>query len=157
MVRQPPVSTRTDTLFPYTTFFRYREGSGREPGWVVGAAVAGLGRSAAWGGPGPLVVEADESDGTFLAVGAHDAVVTNLEADHLEHWGSEAALREAFERFVGSLPGAAVLCVDDPGAAALVAAAVHPITYGTAESAGYRIVRSEEHTSELQSLMRISY
>src|SRR3546814_11475853 len=75
-----------------------------------------------------------------LAVGAHDAVVTNLEADHLEHWGSEAALREAFERFVGSLPGAAVLCVDDPGAAALVAAAVHPITYGTAESAGYRIV-----------------
>src|SRR3546814_19803672 len=82
------------------------EGSGREPGWVVGAAVAGLGRSAAWGGPGPLVVEADESDGTFLAVGAHDAVVTNLEADHLEPWGSAAALREAFERFVGSLPGA---------------------------------------------------
>src|SRR3546814_10315842 len=74
------------------------EGSGRGPGWVVGAAVAGLGRSAAWGGPGPLVVEADESDGTFLAVGAHDAVVTNLEADHLEHWGSEAALREALDR-----------------------------------------------------------
>src|SRR3546814_1474617 len=122
------------------------EGSGRGPGWVVGAAVAGLGRSAAWGGPGPLVVEADESDGTFLAVGAHDAVVTNLEAAPLEHWGSEAALREAFESFVGSLPGAAVLCVDVPGDAAFVAADVHPITY-----------RSEEPASELQSLMHISY
>src|SRR3546814_10396366 len=73
------------------------EGSGREPGWVVGAAVAGLGRSAAWGGPGPLVVEADESDGPFLAVGGHEAGVNNLEADHLEHWGSAAALREAVE------------------------------------------------------------
>ena len=42
-------------------------GAGREPGWVVGAGIAHLGTSAAWGGPGPLVVEADESDGTFLS------------------------------------------------------------------------------------------
>src|SRR3546814_18483029 len=102
------------------------EGSGREPGWVVGAAVSGLGRSAAWGGPGPLVVEADESDGTFLAVGAHDAVVTNREAAHLEPWGREAALREAFEGFVGSCPGAGGLCLDGRGGPDRVPGGVPP-------------------------------
>jgi UDP-N-acetylmuramate--alanine ligase len=114
-------------------------GVGVQPGWVVGATVAGLGCSARWGGQGPLVVEADESDGTFLALGADAAVVTNLEPDHLEHWGGEAALRSAFERFVASLTGPAVLCADDPGSAALVPAAAHPVTYGTSESAEVRI------------------
>ena len=69
------------------------EATSRKPGWVVGAGVAGLGRSAAWGGDWPLVVEADESDGTFLSLGAHAAIVTNLEADHLEHWGGFPAPR----------------------------------------------------------------
>src|SRR5690606_33816239 len=68
-------------------------GAGREPGWVVGARVVGLGRSAAWGGEGPLVVEADESDGTFLHLGAGSAIVTNVEPDHLDNWGGEARLR----------------------------------------------------------------
>jgi UDP-N-acetylmuramate--alanine ligase len=121
------------------------QAGGVQPGWVVGASVAGLGCSARWGGPGPLVVEADESDGTFLALGAESAIVTNLEPDHLEHWGDEHALRAAFERFVAGLPGPAVLCLDDPGAAALVAAAAHPVTYGTSEAADLRItdVRAE--------------
>lgn len=110
-------------------------GVGAEPGWVVGAGVAGLGASARWGAAGPLVVEADESDGTFLALDAHAAIVTNLEPDHLEHWGGEQALREAFERFVGALPGPAVLCLDDPGSAALVPSASDPVTYGTSASA----------------------
>ena len=74
--------------------------SGRDPGYVVGAAIANLGGSAAWGGSGPLVVEADESDGTFLALGATAAVVTNVEPDHLENWGGEEALRDGFRRFV---------------------------------------------------------
>jgi UDP-N-acetylmuramate--alanine ligase len=113
--------------------------AGTGPGWVVGAGIAGLGTSAAWGGPGPLVVEADESDGTFLALGASAAIVTNVEADHLEHWGSEAALRQAFVDFVGALHGPAVLCLDDPGSAALVAAASHPVTYGTDPGSDYRI------------------
>jgi UDP-N-acetylmuramate--alanine ligase len=112
---------------------------GAAPGWVVGAGVAGLGASAAWGGDGPLVVEADESDGTFLALGAHAAIVTNVEADHLEHWGGEPALRQAFAEFVGALPGPAVLCLDDPGSAALVRAAAQPVTYGTDPASDYRI------------------
>ena len=118
-------------------------GAGTDPGWVVGARVGGLGASADWGGGGPLVVEADESDGTFLALGAHAAIVTNVEPDHLEHWGGEAALRQGFTDFVAALPGPAVLCLDDPGAAALVAAASQPCTYGTTAGADYEIADVE--------------
>ncbi|MEO6317711.1 MAG: Mur ligase family protein, partial [Acidimicrobiales bacterium] len=102
-------------------------------------SVAGLGRSAAWGGDGPLVVEADESDGTFLALGAEAAIVTNVEPDHLEHWGGVEQLRAAFRDFVGALSGPAVLCLDDAGSAALVASAVRPVTYGTSPASDYRI------------------
>ena len=115
------------------------EEAGTAPGWVVGAGIAGLGSSASWGGTGPLVVEADESDGTFLAVGAHTAIVTNVEPDHLEHWGGEAELRQAFVEFVTALPGPAVLCLDDPGSAALVGVARQPVTYGTDPDSDYRI------------------
>jgi UDP-N-acetylmuramate--alanine ligase len=83
------------------------------------------------------VVEADESDGTFLALGADAGIVTNVEADHLEHWGGEAQLVAAFEQFVADLTGPVVLCLDDPGAAALVPHAAHPVTYGTAPDADY--------------------
>jgi UDP-N-acetylmuramate--alanine ligase len=115
-------------------------GAGQSPGFVVGARVAGLETNAAWGGDGPLAVEADESDGTFLSLGASDAIVTNVEPDHLEHWGGEAELRSAFERFVAALPGTAVLCADDPGAQALVDHAGRPRTYGTHPDADYRVV-----------------
>jgi UDP-N-acetylmuramate--alanine ligase len=115
-------------------------GSGRRPGWVVGASIPQLGRSAAWGGDGPLVVEADESDGTFLALGAGAAIVTNVEPDHLENWGGEAPLRDAFRRFVAALPGPAVLCIDDAGARDLALVASRPVTYGLDPSADYRVV-----------------
>jgi UDP-N-acetylmuramate--alanine ligase len=113
--------------------------SGREPGYVVGATIPQFGRSAAWGHTGPLVVEADESDGTFLALKAHAGIVTNVEPDHLENWGGEQALRHGFERFVAGLDGPAVLCTDDPGAAELVAHAREPVTYGTSADADYRL------------------
>jgi UDP-N-acetylmuramate--alanine ligase len=74
----------------------------------------------------PLVVEADESDATFLALGAGTAVVTNVEPDHLENWGGEAALRDGFRRFVAAVPGPSVLCADDEGSRRLVEAAVTP-------------------------------
>jgi UDP-N-acetylmuramate--alanine ligase len=115
-------------------------GTGRDPGWVVGAGIAHLGASAAWGGPGPLVVEADESDGTFLALGASTAVVTNVEPDHLENWGGEAALRDGFRRFVAAVPGPVVLCADDQGARDLLGAASAPVTYGLDPAADYRVV-----------------
>jgi UDP-N-acetylmuramate--alanine ligase len=114
--------------------------TGRSPGWVVGASIPQLGRSAAWGGDGPLVVEADESDGTFLALAADLALVTNVEPDHLENWGGEAALRAAFRDFVAALPGPAVLCADDAGARELAVAAGEHVTYGLDPSADYQAV-----------------
>src|SRR5262249_40575715 len=71
---------------------------------------------------GPIVVaEADESDGAFLVYRPHAALVTNVDADHLDVWGTEDAYREGFAEFVGTVDvdGVLVLCADDPGAAAL--------------------------------------
>lgn len=107
------------------------DGVGDGSGFLAGTRITGLGRNADWrSGPG-FVVEADESDGTFLRLGAHDVLVTNVEADHLSFWGTEAALVAGFERLVGEVDGTAVLCLDDPGSAALVRVASRPLTYGT--------------------------
>jgi len=115
------------------------DGVGDGAGYLAGTRITALGGNADWRtGPG-FVVEADESDGTFLRLGATDAIVTNLEADHLSYWGTEEALVDAFRRFVADLPGTAVLCLDDPGSAGLVDAARRPLTYGTDPAADVRI------------------
>jgi UDP-N-acetylmuramate--alanine ligase len=112
-------------------------GTGQAPGWVVGAPIPGLGRSSTWGGDGPLVVEADESDGTFLALPTTVALVTNVEPDHLEHWGGFEPLVAGFRRFLDAADRR-VVCADDPVAADL-AAAIGAVTYGTAAGADYRL------------------
>ncbi len=61
-----------------------------------------------------LVVEADESDGTFLTLDAEAAMLTSTEPDHLAHYGSVEALRSAFEQFVAGRPGPVVVCADEP-------------------------------------------
>ena len=115
------------------------EGVGDGSGYLAGTRITGLGRNADWRtGPG-FVIEADESDGTFLRVGATDALVTNVEADHLSYWGTEDALVEGFRSLVGGLQGAAVLCADDPGSAALAPFAPHAVTYGTDPASDLRI------------------
>ncbi len=114
-------------------------GAGDGAGYLVGTRVTGLGRNADWRtGPG-FVVEADESDGSFLRLGATDAVVTNVEADHLGYWGTEDALVAGFRELLTSLTGTAVICLDDPGSAALVGVAPSTLTYGTAADAELRI------------------
>ncbi len=118
-------------------------GLGDRPGYVVGAPVRGLGAAAAWGDPGGLlVVEADESDGSFLALTASAAVVTNVEPDHLDRWGDPAALSAAFAAFAAACSGPVVLCADDPGASSLAAALAgsgRVVTYGEHPDADYRI------------------
>ena len=107
------------------------DGVGDGAGFLAGTRITGLGRNAEWRtGPG-FTVEADESDGTFLRLGATDVVVTNVEADHLSFWGTEAALVDGFRRLVADVDGTAVLCLDDPGSAALADAASRTLTYGT--------------------------
>ena len=112
--------------------------AGARPSFVVGGDVRGLG-AARYDGGDWFVVEADESDGTFLELGAEAVVVTNREPDHLEHYGSFAALRSAFRHFLAEAPGPRVVCADDPVAREL-GAATGATTYGTSPGADYRMV-----------------
>lgn len=111
--------------------------AGMAPSFLVGGDVPGLG-SARWDEGEWFVVEADESDGTFLELGAEAVVLTSVEADHLDHHGGLQELRRAFIRFLAEAPGPRVVCVDDPGAAD-VAAGLDCITYGTSDGAHYRL------------------
>jgi UDP-N-acetylmuramate--alanine ligase len=117
-------------------------GAGLDPAYIVGGDLRDLDRGAAVGSGELLVVEADESDGTFVRLDAEAVVVTNVEPDHLEHYGGFEGLQEAFVRFVSQAPGPRVLCLDDPGSAALVrlTAELDPITYGASAGATWRIV-----------------
>lgn len=93
--------------------------AGLDPSFAIGAEVAGLGTNARTGGSELLVVEADESDGAFLVYHPAGAIVTNVDADHLDTWGTEEAYAAAFDEFVGTVGEFVVLAVDDPGAARL--------------------------------------
>ncbi len=117
-------------------------GAGLDPAYIVGGDLRDLERGAAVGSGDLLVVEADESDGTFVRLEAEAVVVTNVEPDHLEHYGGFEGLQDAFVQFVSQAPGPRVLCLDDPGSAALarLTSELDPITYGTAEGARWRIV-----------------
>ena len=110
------------------------DAAGLEPSFVIGADVGGLGGSARWTDGAWFVVEADESDGTFLAFEPEIAVVTNVEPDHLEHWGGFDALTEAFGRFLRA-GNARVVCIDDPIARDLAAGMPETLTYGLDEAA----------------------
>jgi len=85
-----------------------------------------------------MVVEADESDGTFVTLPRAAAIVTNIEPDHLEHWGGFDNLRASFVRFVTETDGPVVMGADDPIAAEL-AAETGAITFGVVEGADYRM------------------
>lgn len=91
--------------------------AGFDPGYVIGSPLAVTGRSSHLGAAPPFVVEADESDGSFLQYPAKIVVITNVEADHLDNWGSAERYREGFVSF-GSQPGVGqvVISADDAGA-----------------------------------------
>ena len=112
--------------------------AGLHPSFIIGGDIKEVGSGAAWGDGSWLVVEADESDGTFLALQPTVALVTNVEPDHLDYYGGVAAMESAFARFLAS-GAAAVVCADDPTAARLGREA-GAISYGTAEEADYQMV-----------------
>ncbi|WP_455481616.1 UDP-N-acetylmuramate--L-alanine ligase [Bartonella sp. B35(2025)] len=87
-----------------------------DPMVINGGIINDYGTNARMGGGDWMVVEADESDGTFLKLPADIAVVTNIDSEHLDHYGSFGAVREAFRQFVENVPfyGFAVLCLDHP-------------------------------------------
>src|SRR6202012_2484858 len=99
---------------------------GAEPGYVIGGVLAETGRGAEDGAGPDLVVEADESDGSFLMLSPQVAVVTNVEADHLDNYSGLDQIRAAFEAFTRRITpgGALVTCADDAGARALAVSAL---------------------------------
>ena len=115
--------------------------AGEHPSFLVGGELNEIGSGAVWDTAGDwFIVEADESDGTFLELGADAVLVTNVEPDHLEHYGSFDALVDAFERFCAGAAGPRVLCADDRETAALAARVGGCVTYGFSPQADYRIV-----------------
>lgn len=98
---------------------------GADPSFAIGGDLNESGSNAHDGTGDLFVAEADESDGAFLVYSPQAALVTNVEADHLDNYGTEEAYRAAFDVFLGRIDpdGFLVACIDDPGAADLVATA----------------------------------
>lgn len=116
---------------------------GRDPTFVVGGRVNSAGTNAKLGGSRYLVAEADESDASFLHLQPMVAVVTNIEADHMETYDFDfSRLTKTYIEFLHNLPfyGLAVMCIDDPVIRDLLVDVARPtLTYGFSEDAAYRI------------------
>jgi UDP-N-acetylmuramate--alanine ligase len=122
------------------------QGTGLDPSFAIGANVPALGVNAANGSSHVFVAEADESDGSFLNYRPQIAVVTNVEPDHLDYYGTAEAVYESFDRFTELLPadGVLVACADDAGAHALALRTrergnARVVLYGTSEAADLRL------------------
>ncbi|GEP59282.1 UDP-N-acetylmuramate--L-alanine ligase [Reyranella soli] len=120
------------------------DAGGLDPTVINGGIINAYGTNARLGGGDWMVVESDESDGSFLRLPAVIAVVTNVDPEHLDHYGTFDALRDAFVRFVENIPfyGFAVLCADHPEVQALIPriADRRIITYGTGANADIRAI-----------------
>ncbi len=120
---------------------------GLDPSFLIGGTVDGYDTNAKSGEGEYYIVEADESDGSFVHLSPYVALVTNIEADHLDHYGSLDAIYDAFRDFFALLPedGAAVVCADNPKISKL------------AESAGRRaIAYGEEGTEGADVIYRVT-
>ncbi len=133
---------KTTTTSMLTTILR---SCGADPSYVIGGILAETGLGAAAGTGEAFIAEADESDGSFLMLSPHAAVVTCIEADHLDNYQNLAEIEASFLAFARQIEagGLLVTCADDPGASALAAAAsclpVRVRTYGAADGADYRV------------------
>src|SRR5947199_6745330 len=114
-----------------------------DPTVINGGIINAYGTNARLGAGDWMVVEADESDGTFLKLPTDVAIVTNVDSEHLDHFGTFAAVQEAFIDFVANVPfyGFAVMCTDHPIVQRLVGRITHRriITYGENPQADVRL------------------
>jgi UDP-N-acetylmuramate--alanine ligase len=133
---------KTTTTSMLTTVLR---DCGADPSYVIGGILTETGLGADEGSGELFVAEADESDGSFLMLSPEAAIVTCVEADHLDNYAGLAEIETAFAAFAGRIAagGLLVACADDPGARALAAAArelpLRVRTYGESADADYRI------------------
>lgn len=120
---------------------------GLDPTVMVGGKMAALGGGARLGGGDLMIAEADESDGTFLRLNPTIAVVTNIDPEHLDYWGTFDKLLEAFVEFVNRIPfyGLSVLCLDHPHVQRILPRIQgRHVTYGVSPQADYS-VRGVKH------------
>lgn len=120
------------------------EAAGMDPTVINGGIINAYGTNARLGAGEWMVVEADESDGTFLKLPATIAVVTNIDPEHLDHYGTFDKVRDGFKQFVESIPfyGFATLCIDHPEVQAMIGRITdrRVITYGFSPQADVRAV-----------------
>ncbi len=112
-----------------------------DPTVINGGIINAYGTNTRQGAGEWMVVEADESDGSFLRLPSTVAIVTNMDPEHLDHWGTGEAMREGFRQFVSNIPfyGFAVLCVDHPDVQAMIPLLDRRIvTYGFSPQADVR-------------------
>lgn len=122
--------------------------AGVDPSFAIGSDIAGIGANSGVGTGDPFVVEADESDGSFVVYRPDVAVVTNIRDDHLDFYGTRERLRAAYDAFADSIPtgGLLVACADDEGSSALARAhsqRLRVLTYGRDVGADLRL--HDEH------------
>jgi UDP-N-acetylmuramate--alanine ligase len=120
------------------------EAGGFDPTVINGGIINAYGTNARMGEGEWMVVEADESDGTFLKLPADVAIVTNIDPEHLDHYGNFDAVRAAFKQFVENVPfyGFGVMCLDHPEVQALVSRIEDRkvVTYGANPQADVRFM-----------------
>lgn len=132
----------TTTSFTASIF----DAAGLDPTVIIGGRLNAYGTNAHLGHGDYLIAEADESDGSFLCLLPIINVVTNVDEDHLDHYGTREAIDDAFVAFMNSVPfyGINVVCGDDPGVRALLPRVKRPVmTYGFAADNALRAVPLE--------------
>lgn len=125
--------------------------AGLDPTVVVGGKVNALGSNAKLGAGDLFVAEADESDGSFLKLTPTIAVITNIDAEHLDHFGTHERVKDAFVQFANKVPfyGLCVMCIDHPHVQAILPRIDHRfVTYGVSKHANYRVTLEEQKGTE---------
>jgi UDP-N-acetylmuramate--alanine ligase len=121
------------------------EGAGFDPTVINGGIINAYGSNTRLGAGDWMVVEADESDGSFLRLPAVITIVTNMDPEHLDHWGTREAMEAGYRQFVANIPfyGFAVLCIDHPAVQQMIPALSdhRVITYGFSPQADIRAER----------------
>jgi UDP-N-acetylmuramate--alanine ligase len=136
------------------------DAGGYDPTVINGGIINAYGTNARMGASDWMVVEADESDGTFVRLPIDVALVTNIDPEHLDHYGSFDRVRDAFRQFVENVPfyGFAVMCMDHPEVQSLIGRIEdrRVITYGMSPQASVRAVdlRVEDRKTKFGVLIR---
>lgn len=127
---------------------------GRDPSFMVGGELVDLNTNAHLGEESLFVLEADEAFGTFLSLHLGGLVVTNVEPDHLDHYGTVEDLEAAFAEVAAAVTGPVVGCVDDPGVQRLAAAVPSLVGYGTSRHARWSIGQVSQGPGSVAFVLR---